>query len=70
MREDYAKIALLMFNPLPKLDDIMMDGSYWKLFYRELCLFKRNETTIIPKKIFEILQNIENCHLLHCDTPK
>ena len=33
-REDYAKTALLMFHPLQKLDDIMMDGSYWKLFYK------------------------------------
>jgi hypothetical protein len=26
-REDYAKIALLMFHPLRKLDDIIMDGE-------------------------------------------
>ena len=47
-----------------------MDGSYWKIFYRELCLFKRNKTTTIWKKGFETLQNIENCHLLQHDAPK
>jgi hypothetical protein len=47
-----------------------MDGSYWKLFYRELCLFKRNKMTTIWKKGFETLQNIENCHPLQHDTPK
>jgi hypothetical protein len=69
MREDYAKIALLMFHPLQKLDDIMMDGSYWKLFYRDLRKFKRNEMTTMWKKGFEILENIENRPVLQRGTP-
>jgi hypothetical protein len=70
LREEYAKLALLMFYPLRKLEDIQIDGSYWNLFQRELFLFKRNEKTKMWKKGFEILQNIENRHLLQSDTPK
>ena len=70
MREDYAKISLLMFYPFQQLDDIVINGSYCKLFYRELCLFKRNKTTTIWKKGFEILQNIENHCLLQHNIPK
>jgi hypothetical protein len=32
----YAKIALLIFYPFRKLEDIQLDGSYWNLFHREL----------------------------------
>ena len=39
LREEYAKLALLMFYPLRKLEDIQIDGSYWNLFQRELFLF-------------------------------
>lgn len=70
LREEYAKLALLMFYPLRKLEDIQIDGSYWNLFERELFLFKRHENTTMWKKGFEILQNIENRRLLHRDTPK
>ena len=31
-RERYAKTALMLFYPLRNLDDIQMDGSYWKKF--------------------------------------
>jgi hypothetical protein len=70
LREEYAKLALLMFYPLRKLEDIQIDGSYWNLFQRELFLFKRNENTTMWKKGFEILQNIKNWHLLQRDTPQ
>ena len=70
LREEYAKLALLMFYPLWKLEDIQIDGSYWNLFQRELFVFKWNEKTTMWKKGFEILQNIENRHLLQRDTPK
>ena len=70
LREEYTKLALLMFYPLQKLEDIQIDGSYWNLFQRELFLFKRNEKTTMWKKGFEILQNIENRRLLQRDTPK
>ena len=70
LREEYAKLALLMFYPLRKLEDIQIEGSYWNLFQRELFLFNQNENTTMWKNGFEILQNIENCRLLECDTPK
>jgi hypothetical protein len=35
-REMYAKVALLMFYPFQKLNDLKYDGSYWKLFHNEL----------------------------------
>jgi hypothetical protein len=41
MREDYAKLALLMFFPFRKLEDIKLEGSHWKLFHRELTLLKK-----------------------------
>ena len=31
--EDYAKIVLLIFYPHQQLDDLVLDGSYWRLFY-------------------------------------
>lgn len=39
-REDYAKMALLMFYPLRNLDDIKLKNYYWKLFHQELELHK------------------------------
>lgn len=33
LRNDYAKIALLMGCPLRRLDDICQDGNYWKVFH-------------------------------------
>ena len=70
MREDYAKIALLMFYPLRKLGDIQFEGSYWKLFRRELTKFKRNEKTTMWLKGFEILQNIDHRQAMQNDIPK
>ena len=31
-RERYAKTALMLFYPLRSLDDIQIDGTYWKKF--------------------------------------
>ena len=42
-REDYAKMALLIFYPFCTLGDLQLDGSYWKLFWRELCLHKEGK---------------------------
>jgi hypothetical protein len=39
-REDYVEIALLMFYPFCNLADIQLEGSFWKLFFRDLQLFK------------------------------
>ena len=69
-REDYAKIALMMFYPFRKLEDLQLNGSYWNLFFRELQLFKKNERTTMWKKGFDILQNIENRRVLQCHTLK
>ncbi len=60
LRKDYAKIALMMFYPFRTLVGIQIYGSNWKLFFRELQLFKNNENTTMWKKGFEILQKIEN----------
>ena len=64
MREDYAKITLLMFYPFRKLDDIQFGGSYWKLFHRKLSKFKKNEKTTMWLKGFEVLQNIDHCQAM------
>ena len=65
-REYYAKTALLMFYPFRVIEDIMIEGSYWKLFHSELQKFNKGEETVFWSKGFEILQNIENRrHLQH-----
>lgn len=66
IREYYAKTALLMFYPFRVTEDIMIEGSYWKLFHSELIKFNKGEETVFWSKGFEILQNIENRrHLQH-----
>ena len=59
-REMYAKIALLMFYPFRQLNDLKCNGSYWKLYHRELKKHINNEETVFWKKGFEILQNIQD----------
>ena len=59
-REDYSKQALLMFYPHRKLADIMLDESHWKLFFRELELYRSDQPTVFWKKGFQILQNIQD----------
>lgn len=63
-REDYARIALLMFYPYRKLEDIMINGSYWAVFKRELDLYRQEKETTMWRKGFSILQNIENRKML------
>jgi hypothetical protein len=58
-REMYAKIALLMFYPFRQLNDLKYNGSYWKLFHNELERHNNNKETVLWKKGFEILQNIQ-----------
>ena len=60
LREQYAKIALLMFYPHRKLDDLKKRGSYWELFLYNLKLYRRNKKTTFWKKGFQILQNIQD----------
>ena len=59
-REEYAKIALMMFYPFREKSDLMIDGSHWNLFAKELNKHNMGETTLFWPKGFEILQNIEN----------
>eukprot|EP00956_Cyclotella_meneghiniana_P030273 scaffold75683_cov50-Cyclotella_meneghiniana.AAC.1 len=44
-REYYAKTALLMFYPFRCIEDIMLDGSHWKLFHSELQKFNNGLPT-------------------------
>lgn len=60
-REKYAKIALLMFCPHRKLGDLMIGGSYWKLFTHELKNHRDDKETLFWSQGFRILQNIEDC---------
>jgi hypothetical protein len=59
-REMYAKVALLLFHPFRQLNDLKTDGSYWRLFCKELKNHINNEDTVFWKKGFEILQNIQD----------
>ena len=59
-----------MFYPFQKLEDLQLNESYWNLFFRERQLFKKNEKTTMWEKGFDILQNIENRHVLQCNPPK
>ena len=61
-REDYAKMALLMFYPFRDREDLLkVNGSYWELFdqEREKSFICQDSTTFWPKG-FEILQNIQD----------
>lgn len=62
-RENYAKIALLMFYPFRKIDDLKLEGSFWTLFetQRSMNFDKDNskEGKFWPRG-FEILQNIQD----------
>ena len=70
IREEYAKIALLMFYPFRTIEDIQLEGSHWKLFERELDLFNNGENTTMWTKGFEILQNIEDRKAMQQDVEK
>jgi hypothetical protein len=56
----YAKMALLMFYPYQKLNDLTDDGSYWKKNYKEWQCHLLKKCTNFWEKGFEILQNIED----------
>jgi len=70
IREDYAKMALIMFYPFRTVDDLKTDGSYWKQFQEQLDLHTENVHLEQKKKEknhldfwekgFEILQNIQD----------
>jgi hypothetical protein len=58
-QEMYAKMALLMFYPYRKLNDLTDDGSYWKKTHKVLQCHLLKKYTKFWEKGFEILQNIE-----------
>jgi len=60
LREVYAKVALLMFYPHRKLNNLKKRGSYWKMFWHNLELYRHEEKTTFWKKGFQILQNIQD----------
>jgi hypothetical protein len=59
-REMYAKMAHLMFYPFQQLTDLTCEKSYWTKFHQELSKHNKKEETILWKKGFEILQNIQD----------
>ena len=63
-REMYAKMALIMFYPFRRLNDLQNDGSYWRLFHNKLQKHIKKEDTVFWKKGFEILQNIQDRSML------
>jgi len=59
-REDYAKVALMMFYPFRTLDDLLTNGSYWTTFDRERKGYFSGTKTVFWAEGFKILQNIED----------
>ncbi len=60
---------LIGFYPFRQLNDLKTDGSYWKLFRKELKKHINNEDTVFWKKGFEILQNILHYHIIDGSHP-
>ena len=60
LREEYAKIALMMFYPFRNKSDLLLNNNHWDLFEQELTRHNNGQTTLFWPKGFEILQNIEN----------
>jgi hypothetical protein len=55
------KMALIMFYPFRALSDLTCIGeSYWKMFNQELTSHHNKEDTKFWKKVFDILQNIQD----------
>ncbi len=59
-REIYAKMALLMFYPFRCLNDLTIERSYWKRFYKELQRHLAQKITKFSQQGFTILQNIND----------
>ena len=60
LREQYAKIALLMFYPFCRINDLMIEDSFWMLFDQQQIMHFDNKKTRFWAKGFEILQNIQD----------
>ena len=60
VRERYAKTALLQFYPYRHANDLLYNGSHWKLFMRELVKKRRGMKTKFWDEGFTILQNVND----------
>ena len=58
-REQYAKMALLIFYPFRKLIDLKMRGSYWAKFSSKRRRWTIEQETRLWQEGFNILQNIQ-----------
>ncbi len=53
-------MALMMFYPFRQLNNLTVDGSYWKNFHKQLQRHLEQKHTKFWGKGLEILQNIED----------
>ena len=53
-------MAHMMFYLFRQLNDLTVDGSYWKIFHKQLQRHLEQKHTKFWGKGFEILQNIED----------
>ena len=60
--ENYAKMALLMFHPFRTVEDIQIEGSFWKMYKNQLDIYKLDEPQAkctFWVEGFHILQNMQ-----------
>ena len=60
MREDYAKMALLVFHPFQQLNDLKYKDSYWRKLDRECEKHFNENNSKFWTKGFDFLQNIQD----------
>jgi len=60
LREQYTKTVLLMFYTFRRINDLMIEGSFWMLFDQQRMMHSGKKKTRFWPKDFEILQNIQN----------
>ena len=54
LREQYAKIVLLLFYPFRTQDDLLLNGSFWKKYLHV------KDNNILSKKCVQVCQNIQD----------
>ena len=70
MREEYAKLALMLFYPHRNMKDLKTDDGHWALFYQQLQLKRQNKPTAFWNKGFDILQNMQDRRTLDKNVKK
>jgi len=55
LREQYTKIALLMFYPFHRIEDLKIEDSFWKLFDQQRTMHVDNKKTTFWSK--EVLKS-------------